>query len=309
MTARLLESIDQSTKLAGFNRIALLLFKLDARQYFGINVLKVQEVLNCPPLTAMPSSHPYVKGVADIRGVVVPIVDLRMALGRPTDSDAHHVIIAEFNRSVQGFLVKAVDRIVHIDVANLQPPPRGSREDGYMTAITRWGDEIVEVVDVERVLDELIGPRPGLSTNKYTAANVPPGLRVLVADDSKVARTQIERVLTQLGIEPILVNDGRYALNYLRGLAVGEGDVNDKLLMLISDIEMPEMDGYRLVTEIRQDPRLKSIYVLMHSSLSGVFNNEMVSKVGADRFISKFSSDELAEAILTCVNQRFALSA
>lgn len=307
MTARLLDSVDRSTKLAGFNRIALLLFRLDERQFFGINVLKVQEVLRCPNLTPMPSSHPHVRGVADIRGTVVPIIDLRLALGRPADHQAQHVVITEFNRSVQGFLVRAVERIVHIDVANLLPPLRGS-DDGYMTAMTRWNDEIIEVVDVERVLAELLGPPPELSLGRYALVPVPKSLRVLVADDSRVARAQIERVLGRLGIEAVMVNDGRQALNYLRGLAAGDGDINDKLLMMISDIEMPEMDGYRLVTEIRQDPRLKSLYVLMHSSLSGVFNSSMVSKVGADRFISKFSSEELADGILERAHSLLATS-
>lgn len=302
MATRLLDSIDRSTQLAGHNRIALLLFRLDQRQYFGINVLKVQEVIPLPELTTLPSAHPFVRGVADIRGVVVPIIDLRMAMGEPSDADAAHVIVAEFNRSVQGFIVRAVDRIIHIDVETLQPPPRSGADDGYLTAITRWGEEIVEIIDVERILAEVIGAPAPVNENRINDAQVPEGLRVLVADDSRVARSQIERVLRQLGIEAVLVNDGREALRYLQGMAEQGIDVSSRLLMLISDIEMPDMDGYRLTTEIRNDSRLRGLYVLLHTSLSGMFNNSMIKKVGADRFISKFSADELAGAILDRVN-------
>lgn len=303
MTARLLDSIDRSTQLAGYNRIALLLFRLDERQYFGINVLKVQEVMPVPALTNMPGAHPYIRGCADIRDHVVPVIDMRLAVGQPIDEDARHLIVAEFNRSVQGFLVRAVDRIVHIDVEDLHPPPRGNNGDeGYLTAITRWNQEIIEIIDVERILAEVVGLAPDMSSDTLTQAAVPPGLRVLVADDSRVARSQIQRVLQQLGIEPVLVNDGREALRYLQGLAEQPGAITDKLLMVISDIEMPDMDGYRLTTEIRRDPRLSSLYVMLHTSLSGVFNNQMVNRVGADRFIAKFGADDLAQGILDHVH-------
>jgi two-component system chemotaxis response regulator CheV len=301
MGAGLLESIDRSTQLAGYNRLALLLFKLDERQIFGINVLKVQEVLLRPPTTKMPSSHPYVVGVADIRGMVVPIIDMRRALGQPSDDHAAHIIVTEYNRSVQAFLVRAVDRIIHINVESVLPPPRSASDEGYLTAITQYGDELIEIVDVERVLAEVIGTPPALSEQlrdeQYDFQHVR-GRRVLVADDSRVARAQIERVLQQLGIESVLVNDGREALRYLQGLAEQGGAVTDRLLMVISDVEMPDMDGYALTSEIRRDKRLRDLYVILHTSLSGVFNNAMIKKVGADVFIPKFSSDDLAQGIL-----------
>jgi two-component system chemotaxis response regulator CheV len=301
MGAGLLESIDRSTQLAGYNRLALLLFRLDERQIFGINVLKVQEVVHKPPLTSMPSSHHYVSGIADIRGTVVPVIDMCRALGQPSDEKAAHVIVTEYNRSVQGFLVRAVDRIIHIDVEQVLPPPRSASDEGFLTAITQYGEELVEIIDVERILLEVVGVPPLLSESVVTSAQMLDdlaGRRVLVADDSRVARAQIERVLEQIGIESILVNDGREALRYLQGLAEQGKPVTDKLLMVVSDVEMPDMDGYTLTTEIRRDPRLKDLYVILHTSLSGVFNNAMVKKVGADVFIPKFSSDDLAQGIL-----------
>ena len=298
MATGLLESIDRSTQLAGHNRLALLLFRLDERQIFGINVFKVQEVIPAPRLSRMPASHPLVRGVADLRGGIVPVIDLGMALGGPADTAAAHVIVTEYNRSVQGFLVRAVERIVHIDVAAVQPPPLRTGEDSYLTAITRYGEELVEIVDVEKVLAEVLGEAPDLSAELAgSALALGGGRRVLVADDSRVARSQVERVLRQLGVECVIVNDGHEALNYLQSLAA-RGPVAEQLLMVISDIEMPGMDGYSLTTEIRRDPRLRDLYVLLHTSLSGVFNKAMVQRVGANLFVPKFSADELAQGVM-----------
>lgn len=298
MGTGLLESIDRSTQLAGYNRLALLLFRLDRRQIFGINVFKVQEVLRAPQLTRMPSSHPLVCGVADIRGAIVPVIDLSLALGGSSDAEAAHLIVTEYNRSVQGFLVHAVERIIHVSVETMQPPPRDSGDEGYLTAITRHGEELVEIIDVEKLLSEVLGEPPRLSDAlRGQATRLTGGRRILVVDDSRVARNQIERVLDALDIDCVMVGNGRQALRYLQELAE-RGPIDDQLLMVISDVEMPDMDGYTLTTEIRRDARLKGLFVLLHTSLSGVFNNSMVQRVGADLFVPKFSSDELAQHVL-----------
>src|SRR3546814_491581 len=143
MAYGLLESIDCSTQLAGHNRLALLLFRLGTRQIFGINVFKVQEVLKVPTLTHMPGAHPQVRGVLNLRGRVVPVIDLRRAIGLSDDDNASppaHLVVAEFNRSVQAFLVSQVERIVHLDVGELRPPPAelaDADSDNYLTAIAR----------------------------------------------------------------------------------------------------------------------------------------------------------------------------
>ena len=297
----LLQSIDQSTQLAGHNRLALLLFRVDERQLFGINVFKVQEVIPRPALTWLPSAHPVVCGVADIRGRVVPIIDLAAAVGGPSISQdqAAHVIVAEFNRSVQGFLVQAVERIIHVDVQDVKPPSSTAGGKGYLTAITRYGDDLIEIVDVEKVLSDVIGEPPLVSESLVGAArHLANGRRILVADDSRVARAQVEKILSQIGIECTLVNDGREALRHLQGLADQGINVSERIAMVISDVEMPDLDGYTLATEIRRDSRLKELFVILHTSLSGVFNNSMVQRVGANRFIAKFSPDELAQAVL-----------
>ncbi|WP_028006970.1 chemotaxis protein [Solimonas flava] len=307
MATGLLESIARSTQLAGHNRLALLLFRLGPRQIFGINVFKVQEVVRTPPLTRMPGAHPHILGVADLRGRIVPVIDLRAAIGAEGESAAAgHLIVAEFNRSVQAFHVAQVERIAHLDVAELRTPPEGAG-DGYLTAVTHYQNQLVEIIDVEKVLAEILGGPRALTASIGDSARQldAGGLKVMVVDDSRVARAQVERVLRELGLASIEAADGAEALARLREMAAA-APLAEQLLMVISDIEMPTLDGYRLTTEIRRDAALRDLYVLLHTSLSGVFNNAMVDKVGADRFIAKFSADELAGAVLARLHEVLA---
>ena len=299
--AGVLEGVNQRTQLVGKNRLELLLFTLGGRQRFGINVFKVREVIPCPALTRHPNANRVVVGISNIRGQTVPIIDLAQALRmRPIPNPKEHfVILTEFNRAVQGFLVTGVDRIVNMNWEEILPPPKGMERDGYMTAVTKIDKELIEIVDVEKVMAEVLGFMQEVSAavlagiDRSTEAK----RRVLVADDSMVARNQVKRALEQVEIESVLVRDGKEALDLLKKWAA-EGSVFDQIDLLISDIEMPEMDGYTLTTEIRSDPALKDLPVMLHSSLSGVFNTAMVKKVGADYWLPKFKADEMATTVL-----------
>lgn len=301
--AGIMDSVDKRTQLVGQNRLELLLFRLNGRQLYGINVFKVKEVLQCPRLTALPRLNPMVRGVAHIRGGTLPIIDLSRATGGRAieDLSTAFVIITEYNNRVQGFLVRAVERIVNLNWSDVHPPPRGAGRDHYLTAVTRVEEQMVEIVDVEKVLAEVIAvqnpiPQQATDADQLAAAGA---CKILVVDDSSVARKQVVRCVEALGIEVFALNDGRQALEWLKGRADAGVNVADELLMMISDIEMPEMDGYTLTAEVRNDPRLKDLHVMLHTSLSGVFNQAMVRKVGADDFLAKFSPDELAERVLT----------
>lgn len=288
MDTGLLQSIDQQTRLAGYNRLALLVFSLGGHATFGINVFKVREVLPMPALQQLPRAHPLVRGIFDCRGVVMPVVDLAAALGLP-GSQGTHVVVTEFNRRLQAFAVDGVERILHVDVADVLPPDDA---DGFLTAMTRFEQRTVQIVDVERVLVEIGGGGEKLASTAPQAHN---GWRALIADDSSVARRQVEETVRGLGLECISVPDGARALAWLRDQAAAER--LDDLALVISDVEMPRLDGYALTAEIRRDPSLQGLFVLLHTSLSGVSNSAMVTRVGADRFITKFSRDELTRAI------------
>ncbi len=299
MTHQLLDRIDQRTRLAGHNRLALLLFRLGQRQLFGVNVFKVQEVIPRPPLFTLPQLPAAFSGAADIRGRTVPVLDLAKAINYDTAGAAepNYLVVTEFNRSVQGFLVAGVDRIVNIAVEDIHPPPDLGGEGNYLTGVTRHHGELIQLIDVESVLAES-SPRPSDATG-ILPLQATPGVphEVLVVDDSRVARNQIRMVLEQLGMPATLLSDGRQALEHLQQLAESGTPPHLRYAMVISDIEMPAMDGYTLTTEIRRDPMLRGLYVLLHTSLSGVFNHAMVERVGADDFVPKYSEHELAQRI------------
>ncbi len=297
----ILDSVNQRTQMVGQNRLELLLFKLRGRQVYGINVFKVREVLQCPELTELPQRHAVVRGVAHIRGQTISVMDLSLATGGPPLEDIHNcfVIIAEYNRAVQGFLVKSVERIVNMNWGDIHPPPKGSGRNHYLTAVTEIDKQLVEIIDVEKILAEITPTNETVSQEvlQKSAGKEPEDKIVLVADDSAVARNQIKRTIEQLGMTVVTKKDGREALDYLLDLVEDGKRVNDEVLLLISDIEMPEMDGYTLTAEIRGHDQLKHLYVLLHTSLSGVFNKAMVEKVGANDFIPKFNPDELAGSV------------
>ena len=305
--ASVLDSVNQRTQLVGQNRLELLLFSLGGNQKYGINVFKVKEVLQCPPLTAIPKRNPVVRGVAHIRGGTIPIMDMRQATGSRPLENIHEcfIIITEYNRSTQGFLVSSVERIVNMNWGAILPPPKGTGKDNYLTAVTEVDDKLVEIIDVEKILAE-VSPLPeDVSEEFIEHANVETSVKkhVLIVDDSAIARKQIQKVITSLGLQTTLLQDGKEALEYLHAMVDQGKDPNKELLLVVSDIEMPEMDGYTFTAEVRADTRLNNLFIILHTSLSGIFNEAMVKKVGADDFLAKFHPDELAKRVSDRVNE------
>ncbi|MBD3755846.1 MAG: chemotaxis protein CheV [Gammaproteobacteria bacterium] len=310
-----LKGVDQRTSLAGMNRMELLLFTIKGEQLFGINVFKVREVIRTPAISPVPKADRRVVGVSDIRGLTMPMIDLAKALDlEPLSPDKYSetlTIVTEFNSSVQGFLVQNVDRIVHLRWEDILPPPDSLQSVNYLTGITRARDQIVEIVDVEKVLAEVSGVPEGMSDEFVASHKFETGghdFFVLGADDSAVARAQLKGMLDKLGIRNKIVNNGRLALDLLKKWAddaeTGISEpVGDRVLMVISDIEMPEMDGYTLTTSIRKDERLKDLYVVLNSSLSGGFNETLTEKVGANVFLSKWHGEELGRIIVNRVDE------
>ncbi len=304
----LLDDVNQRTQLAGNNRLEILMFRLGGKQRYGINVFKVQEVIHCPPLTKLPNSNPIVRGIVNIRGKTISVIDLAMAIGKRSlpDEKECFLIVADYNRVTQGFLVSDMDRIVNMNWEEIKPPPLGVGTACYLTAITTVDEEFVEIIDVEKVLADVIGVRMDVSQDKIDEGSDfdLTNKFMLVVDDSVVARKQIQRTLDQLGISSVVAKNGREGLDMLLQWAESEPEkIEQNLMMVISDVEMPEMDGYTLTTEIRKDPRLASLYIILHTSLSGVFNSSMVKKVGANEFISKYDPDILGAVVLEQVKR------
>lgn len=314
-----LKSVDERTRLVGENRLELLLFTLQNGQTYGINVFKVREVMPCPSLTQLPYAHPMVRGVAHLRGTTLAVIDLNQAIGQGahTQVDKGFVIITEYNRTVQGFLVSSVERIVNLNWQSVVPPPIGCGVNNYLTAVTQLHERIVEILDVEKILiminpallesqTELQSQADIVNSDALRAAVVQQQLRILVADDSTVARQQIKRCAESLGLEVVLMPDGEAALTHLKSLVADGQPMATHYLMLISDIEMPKMDGYTLTTEIRKDALLKDIDILLHTSLSGCFNESMVQKAGANAFMAKFQREDMVEMLTQKIQLRLS---
>ncbi len=299
----ILASVDQRTKLVGENRLELLLFQLNSSQIFAMNVFKVREVIPVPKMIQMPGSHHNLCGVASLRGLSVPIVNLCRAINMPKTplGQNRNVIITEYNRTVQGFLIGPVLSINNLSWAEILPPPNSAGKNNYLTAFTQIQHEgekrIVEIIDVEKVLAEIVSYDTHVS-EEILDDEVNAHLRdqtVLVVDDSSTARQQIRESLSHVGINVIERQDGLQALKLLKQWADSGKKVTDEILMMFTDAEMPEMDGYMLTAEVRDDPRMSDLFITLNTSLSGNFNEAMVEKVGCNRFISKFQPDLLVK--------------
>jgi two-component system chemotaxis response regulator CheV len=298
----LLDSVDARTRLAGSNKMEILLFSLGTQETFGINVFKVREVTRTPPVTRTPNMPTGVEGVISLRGNIIPVISLAKFVDADSDgADANAtMMVTEYSRRTQGFLVREVDRIVRVDWERVRAPEAVlSGHDGLITAITQLPDgTLVSILDVEQILVSAFGE-----------VSVPPldGLRserehtVFFVDDSVVARREIGQVLDRLGVRYHQANNGVEGWNRLRSLAnraQAEGtDLADAISLILLDAEMPEMDGYVLTRHIKSDPRFEHIPVVMHSSLSSEANKAMGRSVGVDAYVAKFDPVVLADTL------------
>lgn len=285
-------------------QIEILLFYLNSRLPFGINVLKVKEIIPMPNLTQLPDANPVICGVASLRGVTLPVIDLAKAIGQTpasnTTSAQTSVIITEFNRGLHGFLVNRVDRIVHHNWEDILPPPNTLGTSTYTSGVTRENNELVQILDLESIIatfdsvtdrDYACISSDGLNTENRRQ-------RILVVDDSAMARTQTVRTLDSLQVPYIMARDGKDAMNLLMKLNGDGADPADTISLVLSDIEMPEMDGYSLTQQIRQTPALANLYILLHTSLNGAINTERAEKCGANAVLTKFVPEELAAQVI-----------
>lgn len=284
------------------DELSLLLFRLHSGRLLGINLLKVQEIIPCPALTRLPNHHPHVRGVATLRGATLVVVDLARAIGEQGRSDSRDgcLIVTELSRSRQGLHVQGVERIVQCSTRDVRPPPAGAGGRAYITGVTQIDGSIVQILDIEKVL-HVIAPALAeeLDEQLLTEAerDLLRGRQVLVVDDSQVALQQTLATLRKLGLECQAVRSAAAALEILQARQQAGAPVE----VLVSDIEMPEMDGYSLVREIRQMAGIGQTYVLLHTSLDSTMNTEKARQVGANDVLTKFSPVDLSKALVRAV--------
>jgi len=303
--SKLMAEIDQRTGLAGANQMELLMFSLGTDEIYGINVFKIREVMKLPQITKIPDADSRIMGMVNLRGENIPLVDLKQAIGLGgLEHETAKLIITEYNDNKQGFLVTAVDRIVRMGWDKVQVPPRMIRtsRQGAVTAVTKLDDgRMVLILDVEKVLAE-ITDRPDEETFAgLERTPITNGKHALIADDSIVARKQLAKALDRLGMTHEEVNTGREALLRAREIAEraeAQGRaLHDVIQIILTDIEMPEMDGFTFTKHIREDSRFAKIPILMHSSLSGTCNMEKGRAVGVTDYVTKFDPENLRDVI------------
>ncbi|HQC85722.1 MAG: hypothetical protein RL081_1526 [Pseudomonadota bacterium] len=307
------QEIEERTKLAGNNQFELLLFRLGEskgtghRELFGINVFKVREVLVLPHITELTNSHEHLMGVANIRGQIIPVIDLPAVVGCNPKKGRTILMVTEYSRTTQAFAVEEVNEIVRLDW-NQVLPAEASHGGAMITGIARVdganaNTRLAQVLDVEQILKTVM-PTTTEEINREAvgpALVLPQGTQILVADDSQVARSVIELGLKAMGVSYIMTKSGKEAWDTLQKIAAdasSEGKTaHDKIAMVLTDLEMPEMDGFTLTRSIKFDPKFAGIPVVIHSSLTGTTNENHVKSVGADGYVGKFNPRELASTI------------
>ena len=298
----LLESVDARTRLAGSNKMEILLFSLGTRETFGINVFKVREVGRTPHITKTPNMPRGVEGLISLRGNVIPVLSLASFLdldGTPPGL-GKTMMVAEYSKRTLGFLVHEVDRIIRVDWEKVRAPETVlSSNQGLITAVIELeGGHLVSILDVEQILSNAFGEAVIVD---LPPARVDPDVSIFFVDDSIVARRKITEVLDKLGVKHKHATNGSEAWTRLQALAAHATQMGkamrDEVRAILVDAEMPEMDGYVLTKNVKADARFNGVPVIMHSSLSSEANRAMGKAVGVDGYVAKFDAEVLADTL------------
>ncbi|MEI2267008.1 chemotaxis protein [Erwinia sp. CGal63] len=303
--------IDERANLALSNKFELLLFRLGSDQndakseLFGINVFKLREIVPMPPVTKAAGMKSPLLGMANIRGQFIPVIDLPAVAGCTPETGLNLLLVTEYARSTQAFAVESVDDIVRLNWSQIHTAESGisSRNITSIACLDDKTNSMAMVLDVEQILHDVIPSVRDVKQEdvKLKAFNIKPGSVAIVAEDSKVARQMLAQGLEVMGIPAVMHTTGKEAWDKIKLMAqqaMAEGvSIHDKIAMVLTDLEMPEMDGFTLTRNIKSDSGLKNIPVVIHSSLSGSANEDHVRKVGANGYVAKFEINELSAVI------------
>lgn len=285
------------------NRLELLLFKLSNNELYGINVFKVKEIIKCPKITKIPQSSDIVKGLITVREQTIPVIDLSFAIGFDSisNNDNNFVIITECNQLTNGFIVSSVDKIVNLKWEDVEVPPKSLTNNHNITSIAKIEKSLIQIIDVEKIFNILSPKNENLLEENFNViTNQKENEFICIVDDSLVARNQIERCLKKLNLQYKSFKHGEEFKYYLNSNDNIENNIN----LIISDIEMPKLDGYTLTSQLKSDEKYKNINILLHTSLNSLVNKDLAKKVGADDFLEKFNINELAKKVINFINNK-----
>jgi two-component system chemotaxis response regulator CheV len=313
------QEVDERSNLTSNNKFELLLFRLGGdgegeSELFGINVFKIREIVAMPQITKVAGSPDNVLGVVNLRGQIIQVLDLPAIAGVKPKTGLNIMLVTEFARTTQAFAVESVEEIVRLNWSQVMSAEH-SAGSGMVTSIARLEaadgqpQRLAQVLDVETILRKL---RPEEEVENYAQAVgdkilLKPGCVILAADDSVVARAMIEQGLAAMGLPYVMTKSGKEAWDHLNAISVQaekEGhSVYDKVALVLTDLEMPEMDGFTLTRNIKNNNRFANLPVVIHSSLSGTTNEEHVKNVRADAYVAKFSAEDLARTLRSILHR------
>lgn len=307
------KEIDERANLALSNKFELLVFRLgsdlneEKSELFGINVFKLREIVPMTTITKAAGMKSPLMGMANIRGQFIPVIDLPAVVGCTPTTGLNLILVTEYARSTQAFAVESVEDIVRLDWSQVHAAESGvsSRNITSIACLNtdKQNSSMVLVLDVEQILHDVIPSVREVKQDdiKLKEYDIRPGSVAIVAEDSKVARQMLEQGLKAMNIPAIMHNTGLEAWEKIKLMAKqaeAEGvSIRDKISMVLTDLEMPEMDGFTLTRNIKSDINLRDIPVVIHSSLSGSANEDHVRKVGANGYVAKFEINQLSAVI------------
>ncbi|PSU50304.1 chemotaxis protein CheW [Photobacterium frigidiphilum] len=278
----------------------MLLFQLTLNQSFAIGTLKVKEIVPYTPLTVIPHSHSTVLGAATLRGQTFPVIDMAKAVGyralvKEEVKDCY-IIITDCQRKLVGFMVRGINKITECNWHEIDAPPVSLGNNVFVTGVTTVEDNLVQLLDVELLMSKIFPEDPSSLNPVLTdiEREILRPLKILLVDDSSVARRQLSQALDSISVPYFISTNGKDALSMMKHAA----DNHDPFQILVSDIEMPGLDGYELAFEVKNTDKLKSIYIILHTSLSSEISVSQAHQVGADEALTKFEANELIHAML-----------
>lgn len=278
----------------------VLVFNLTHNQHFALGTLKIREIVPYKPMHALPSSHPTVKGAMEMRGKTIPVLDLAAAVGYTPLTEEQLktcvIIVTDCQRKTVGFLVHSIERIMEFNWREIKSPPKTLGNNAFITGICRIGDDLIQMVDLEYVMSNVFpedsSEQDAVLTDIQREQLKP--LNILLVDDSMVARKQLMDALNHMNIPFQVTENGHDALTIMQA----EASKGTPIDLLVSDIEMPGLDGYELAFEVRDKPALSAAYIVLHSSLSSHISVSQAKQVGANEALTKFNVQELISAML-----------
>jgi two-component system chemotaxis response regulator CheV len=310
---------DDNILKVGSNEMELVDFRIqressDGSVYegiYGVNVSKVREIIKLPNLTELPGAPEYIDGIFDLRGIVIPVVNLAkwMNISAPKNDKVQlRVIITEFNNVLIGFAVHEARRIRRISWKDIESASFASSEQGAfdktkITGVTKIeNDEVLLILDLESIVEELGFYKPTTDMDENSIEKFKG--TALVLDDSSTARRIVKEALHKMGLNVVEAQDGVDGLKKLNELISIFGEsLEQELRIIISDVEMPQMDGFHFASQVKKDDRTKNIPLIFNSSISDHFSDIRGQEAGADAYITKFNAGtfytEVAKAINT----------